>query len=113
MLDLGFVGLKYTWTNRRPITSLILERIDRFFTNPGWRLLYLEAIVTHLHRTCSDHCPVLVELCKLSANHFNKPFCFQTMWLLHPNFYRVVQQAWSEDRALQIAVSDFVDRFKI
>ena len=94
MLDLGFTGPKYTWMNCRPITSLILERIDRCFTNPGWRLLYLKAIVTHFPRTFSDHCPILLELCKSSANNFNKPFCFQTMWLLHPDFYRVVQQAW-------------------
>ena len=100
MLDLGFAGPKYTWTNHRPIASLILERIDRCFANPGWRLLYPEAIVTHLPRASSDHYLVLVELCKPSANHFNKPFQFQTMWLLHLDFYRVVQQAWSEDRAL-------------
>ena len=93
MLDLGFAGPKYTWKNRRPITSLILERIDRCFANSGWRLLYLETIVTHLPRTFSDHCPVLLELCKSSTNNFNKPFRFQTMWLLHLDFYRVVQQA--------------------
>ena len=28
-LDLGFAGPKYTWTNKRPITSLILEMLDR------------------------------------------------------------------------------------
>ena len=93
MIDLGFAGPKYTWTNHRPITSLILERIDRCFANSGWRLLYSEAIVTHLPRTFSDHCPVLLELSKSSTNNFNKPFRFQTMWLLHPDFYRVVQQA--------------------
>nr|XP_023903392.1 uncharacterized protein LOC112015243 [Quercus suber] len=112
MLDLGFAGPKYTWTNRRPIISLILERIDRCFASLGWRLLYPEAVVTHLPRTFSDHCLVLVELYKLNANNFNKLFCFQMIWLLHPDFYRVVQQAWYEDRALQTAVLDFVDRVK-
>ena len=90
MLDLGFAGPKYTWKNCRPITSLILERIDRCFANSRWRLLYLEAIVTHLPRTFSEHCPVLLELCKSSTNNFNKLFRSQTMWLLHPDFYRVV-----------------------
>ena len=27
-LDLGFASPKYTWTNKRPITSLILEMLD-------------------------------------------------------------------------------------
>ncbi|XP_030929600.1 uncharacterized protein LOC115955566 [Quercus lobata] len=114
MLDLGFTGPKYTWMNCRPITSLILERIDWCFANPGWRLLYSEAVVTHLPRTFSDHCPVLLELCKSSANNFTKLFRFQTMWLLHPDFYRVVQQAWVEieNRTLQRVVADFVDRVK-
>ena len=28
-VDLGFVGPKYTWTNKRKISNLILERLDR------------------------------------------------------------------------------------
>ena len=36
MLDLGFVRPKYTWTNRRPISDLILKRIDRCFANASW-----------------------------------------------------------------------------
>lgn len=31
MIDLGFFGLRYTWSNRRPLTHLIQERIDRVF----------------------------------------------------------------------------------
>ena len=98
MVDLGFVGPKFTWTNHRPISSLILERIDRFFANP-WRILYLEALVTHLPRTFLDHYPVLIELCRVSVNQQNKPFRFQTTWLFHQDFPRVVQQAWI-DRVL-------------
>ena len=112
MIDLGFAGPKYTWTNCGPISSLILERIDRCFANSVWRLLYAEAVVTHMPRTFSDHCPMLIKLCKSSANHLNKSFRFQTMWLLHPDFLRVVQQAWSKDRFLQTSTSDFIDRAK-
>ena len=74
ILDLGFAGSKYTWTNCRPITDLILERIDRCFANPIWRTLYADATVTHLPRTWSDHCPVLLELCRQEVGHLNKPF---------------------------------------
>ena len=90
MLDLGFMGPKFTRTNHRLISNLILERIDRCFANPVWHLLYLEATVTHLHRTFSGHCPVLIELCRANVNHLNKPFCFQMIWLLHQDFLRVV-----------------------
>ena len=33
MVDMGFSGPRYTWTNKRDISNLILERIDRFFMN--------------------------------------------------------------------------------
>ena len=36
MVDMGFSGPRYTWTNKRDINNLILERIDRFFMNPDW-----------------------------------------------------------------------------
>ena len=34
MVDMGFSCPRYTWTNKRDINNLILERIDRFFMNP-------------------------------------------------------------------------------
>ena len=34
MVDLGFSGPRFTWTNGREIQDLIQERIDRFFVNP-------------------------------------------------------------------------------
>ena len=92
-LDLGFAGLKYTWTNKRPVSSLILERIDRCLGNISWRMLYPEATVTHLPRTFSDHCPVLIDLLGSKSNTTNRPFRFHTMWLLHPQFSKVVEEA--------------------
>ena len=112
MLDLGFAGPKFTWTNSRPISSLILERIDRCFANPAWRILYPDALVTHLPRTFSDHCPVLLELCRVNVNQQNKPFRFQTMWLFHQDFPRVVQHAWADNRDLQEAILNFVGKAK-
>ena len=112
MLDLGFAGPKYTYTNRRPISDLISKRIDRCFPNPVWCVLFPEALVTHLPRTFSDHCPVLIELSRASANQQNKTFRFQTMWLLHHDFLRVLQQAWSKDKALQEETLEFVIRVR-
>ncbi|CAL9006204.1 unnamed protein product, partial [Prunus brigantina] len=38
MLDLGFVGPKFTWTNKR-----VLERLDRAICNVKWRRLFSDA----------------------------------------------------------------------
>ena len=76
LLDLGFLGPKFTWSNPRQISDLILEHIDRCFANPAWRLMFPEAFVTHLPWVFFDHCPVLLELSQSSHGPQNKPFRF-------------------------------------
>ena len=111
-MDLGFVGPKYTWTNKRQLVNLILEQIDRCFTNPLWRALYPEAVVTHLPRIYSDHHLVLIELFNPNPDRANRPFHFQSMWLLHPDFSRVVREAWPEGRPLNLATEEFTRNVK-
>ena len=77
MVDMGFSRPRYTWTNKRDVGNLILERIDRFFMKPDWCVLYPNAKVTHLPRYHSDHCPVLMETISFSTVHLNRPFRFQ------------------------------------
>ena len=43
MIDIGFSSLWFTWSNRREVQVLIQERIDRFFVNPSWCILFPEA----------------------------------------------------------------------
>lgn len=97
LLDLGFSSPKYTWFNRRQISDLILERIDRCFANPTRRLLYPEASITHLPRVFSNRCLALLELYNSLAVVQDKPFCFQSMWMLHLDFPRVVQESWGRE----------------
>lgn len=111
-VDLGFVGPKYTWTNKRQLTDLILERIDRCFANPLRRVLYLEAVVTHLPKTYSDHHLVLIVLWKLNPNRENKHFHFQTIWLLHPDFPRIIKEAWLEESLLHLTIMDSTKKAK-
>ena len=74
--------------------------------------MYPEAVVTHLPRTFSDHHPVLIELWKPNSNSLERPFRFQTMWLLHPDFHRIVIEAWSEGVSLKVATTDFTRKAK-
>lgn len=62
MMDIGFAGPRFTWTNRREVQALIQERIYRYFVNPSWCVMYLDAKVTHLTWCHLDHYPVLLEL---------------------------------------------------
>ena len=92
------------------MSDLILERLDRCFANPSWRILYPEASVTHLPHVFSDHCLVLIELTKPPPLTSNKPFRFQTMWLLHPEFPSLVQNSWGHDTPLNSAIPTFTNR---
>ena len=69
-------------------------------------------MVTHLPRTFSDHHPVLIELWKPNANGLERPFRFQTMWLLHLDFYKIVREAWPEGANLKVATTDFIRKAK-
>ncbi|OMO81305.1 reverse transcriptase [Corchorus capsularis] len=93
--DLGFQGPSYTWTNRRKKGQRIHERLDRALASAEWRLLFPEAIVKHLPRFYSDHCPILVQ-CKeeIPIDSSKKPFRFQAMWLTHKEGPDYIANCW-------------------
>ncbi|XP_030970777.1 uncharacterized protein LOC115991179 [Quercus lobata] len=108
IMDLGFTGPKYTWTNKRELGNLIQCRLDRCWINPGWKELYPEANVTHLARINSDHCPLLLNLYPFLGSNVDRPFRFQPIWLSHSDFPVVVRDAWAgREGNLAEAISNF------
>ena len=95
MIDLGLSGPKFTWSNCHDINSLIMERLDRALANPNWRILFPEASVSHLTRTHSDHCPILLTLCPTIPHSLPRPFRFENIWFSHSEFPKIVEQAWA------------------
>ena len=106
MID-KFFGPQFTWTNKREVQAFIQERIDRFFVNASWCILYPEAKVVHLTRCHSDHCLVMLDM--LPTNHMGRmrPFKFQTRWLTDPTFPRIVSYAWRQHNILKGAIENF------
>lgn len=113
MIDLGLSGARFTWSNRRPITSLIQERLDHVFANSKWNALYPDAYVQHLERVHSDHYPVLLSLHRLPSAFFPRPFRFQPMWLSHPSFSHLVHDVWIDAPNLQLAIDQFGSKVKV
>jgi ribonuclease HI len=109
MIDLGFHGPRFTWSNLREVRYLIQERLDRGFANTAWREAYPEASVHHLTRTHSDHCPVLVCLDKPPSLRLPRPFIFQPVWLSHPTFNVVVTDSWDIVLPLESNVIGFTE----
>lgn len=60
--DLGYKGNRYTWTSNRRLGNHIRERLDKLMANYEWINLFPNSLVTHLPRTHSDHCPLLLQL---------------------------------------------------
>ncbi|XP_075654049.1 uncharacterized protein LOC142624370 [Castanea sativa] len=81
MVDMRFFGPRYTWTNKRDISNLILARIDRFFMNPDWCVIYPNARVTHLPMCHSNHCPILMEALPVSTVKLTRPFSLENQLL--------------------------------
>lgn len=107
MMDMGFVGPNFTWTNLGNFSNIIQERLDRGFCNVGWRFLYLEATVEHLTCVNSNHCPILLNLEKPLGLGLVRPFRFQPGWLSRPDCPSVVRDAWRDSQDLNSAVTSF------
>ena len=85
MINIGFARPRFTWSNHRPLSNLVQERIDRVVVNPNGNNLHPKAAIYHLEKTHSNHCPI--KLCFQRPQGFQppRPFIFQPMWLSHPS----------------------------
>ena len=107
MVDFGFTGPRFTWTNRQNINALVQERIDRYFANPSRCTAFLDVKVTHLTRCVFDHCPVLLEANLINGIHLPRPFKFQSFWLSDLSFPVIVSEAWGRSRSFQDVIDCF------
>lgn len=95
MIDLGFIGPRFTWVNKREASKFVMKRLDRAICNKEWRILFPEAFVRHLVRRNSDHNPLLISLSSDKIHSSNlKPFRFEAMWLKHNQFDTFIQHEW-------------------
>lgn len=94
-LDLGFKGPKFTWTNKRKNSNLVMERLDRCLANPLCLNLFPKTTVEHLTRTHSNHCPLILDT-NPQPNHSSsrKPFRIEPLWLSHPSFEGLIHTYW-------------------
>ncbi|KAK4384507.1 hypothetical protein Sango_3054000 [Sesamum angolense] len=80
LMDAGFEGDPYTWTNKR-----VWKRLDRVLYSKEWTDTYNSTRVQHLPRRLSDHHPLFITAAK-TENRKPSSFRIQNMWLNHPQF---------------------------
>lgn len=77
LIDLGYIGSKYTWNHGVAMETMRSARLDREFYDEKWRSRYSDASIHHLHHSYLDHCPLLLRLESSAAMNYGKrPFFF-------------------------------------
>ncbi|XP_042988702.1 uncharacterized protein LOC122316234 [Carya illinoinensis] len=93
--DIGFRGPKYTWCNGRDPESRVCERLDRFFGNSRWWVLFPQVEVVHGGAAYSDHIPIsLASEIRKTKRRTNRVFRFEAMWIGESSCDKIVQDTW-------------------
>lgn len=95
LVDLGFIGPPFTWTNDRTRTGIIRTRIDSAHTTPNWLSIFRDRKIMHFPMNRSDHYPILLKTHNYFTNG-HKPFRFETMWMNHADFQNIVKNWWEQ-----------------
>lgn len=95
LVDLGFVGPLFTWCNSRKGNRQIKGRIDKGYATSAWTTLLPKALISHLPRTTSDHCPIFLQTVGGSFTG-SKPFIFEQFWFQELGCKSTVKRAWAE-----------------
>lgn len=80
LVDHGFYGPKYTWSNGRGLCSIVWKRLDRGLANDQWLEMFPAATVSHLASTGLDHNPLLLEL-HIMQDNGKQYFKFLNCWV--------------------------------
>lgn len=96
LLDLGFVGEKFTWERWRGTASWVQERLDRAFANHDWKTLFPQAELRVLEVSTSDHLPIFLQLHKQVYIPKKRRFKFENVWLLEDEWTQIVKNGWDD-----------------
>lgn len=80
IIDCGYEGSKYTWSNNQEGGGFVWARLDRVFTNPAWADVFSSTMVKDLPRSTSDHSPMLIQIDEGVSFHPSSFKC-QNMWI--------------------------------
>ena len=92
--EIELKGRQFTWSNN--LDPPTLEKLDRVFMSIDWELKYPNATVEALHRSRSDHTPLLL-IDKIASQFGTRSlFKFELGWLIRDGFHDMVSSIWQQ-----------------
>ncbi|XP_061993742.1 uncharacterized protein LOC133711653 [Rosa rugosa] len=92
-IDLGYVGSKYTWSNK-----FTKERLDRGFQTAQWRSWFPYSRIITMDPSESDHYPLLIEVSpnKIQRRKTARLFRFEEVWHGNSDCRSIIQRKWAQ-----------------
>ena len=99
LLDMGFRGPLFTWSNKRENEALVRARLDRGVSTSAWMLLFPATTISHLVVASSDHMGLLLDTTGVPTRYpiirrRQKQFRFEKAWLCELGCEAVIAMAW-------------------
>ncbi|TXG66327.1 hypothetical protein EZV62_007602 [Acer yangbiense] len=104
----GYVGNKYTWSNRQFKGDLIQERLDKAFCCLEWRKTFPAAIVLHKEWMGSDHKAIIIDKVykhdptKGKNRSGGSRFHFEHAWAEEVECRSIVEKVWKNKSGLGV-----------
>ena len=100
LLDVGFEGYLFTWSNGRYGPTFVEERLDRFVSNNAWRDIFSDCAATNIDTWTSDHCPVLMKVQERGNGMINNKrqatrSYYEDMWSPYDACKEIIEEEWS------------------
>ena len=95
LMDLGFVGSKYTWFKNFGNEVVVWEHLYRALGTTDWLDIYPAKKVLILECGMLDHKPMIIHLGGVPMRP-NKPWRFEQMWLEDEGCHDTVASAWRD-----------------
>jgi hypothetical protein len=100
LVDLGYHGDPFTWSNNQENEHHIKERLDRFCATPSWITRFPRFTNYHIPNYNSDHTPILLVFGTnhdfREDTHFkNHLKRFENIWLQDKECLQIVKTVWS------------------
>ena len=94
LVDLGFIGVPFTYDNKRSGASNVKVRLDRAVASNDWRNSFAYSSVVHIPSPCSDHIAILVKGSADPGPTGKSNRRYELFWERDPMLPDIIKEAW-------------------